>query len=112
MPRKFAANVVIAVSLFGLASAQEPVGSAPTSRNTPEWVTRSDQNAKMLLDVDARFYPEGAASLGISGLDDQTIDLKPQFQERHGEATKQVIIELEKRVEQEKDNSVRQDLEI
>jgi Bacterial protein of unknown function (DUF885) len=112
MPKNFAATAVIAVCLFGVVSAQEPVGWAATSRNTPEWVTRSDQNAKLLLEVDARFYPEGAARLGISGLDDQIIDLRPQFEERHGEATKQAITELEKRLEQETDDSVRQDLEI
>ena len=112
MARKFAANALIAVCLFGAVSAQEPVGSPLTSRNTPEWVTRSDKNTNLLLEVNALFYPEGAGALGIPGLDEEIIDLKPQFEERHGEATKQAITELEKRLEQEKDDSVRQDLEI
>ncbi len=110
MRGKFAPIVLLSVSLLGTVPAQQPV--APGSGVTPEWVARSDQDAKLLLEVDARFYPEGAASLGISGLDDQTIDLKPQFQERHRDATEQAIAELEKRLEQEKDAFVRQDLEI
>jgi hypothetical protein len=112
MPGKFASIVLLSVSLIGPVPAQQPVAVATGSSVSTKWVARSDQNAKLLLEVDARFYPEGAASLGISGLDDQIIDLKPQFQERHGEATKQAITELEKRLEQEKDDPVRQDLEI
>ena len=112
MRRILSFTVLTGAYFFGLASVKEPGASAHALHNTPEWVTRSDQNAKLLLEVDARFYPESAASLGISDLDEQTIDLKAKFEERHGEATKQAIIELEKRLEQEKDNSVRQDLDI
>ena len=45
-------------------------------------------------------------------LDDQIIDLKPRFRELREEATGQAITELEKRLEEEKDSAVRQDLEI
>ena len=111
MGRILSFTVLTGAYFFGIASAKEP-GASAHAHTTPEWVTRSDQNAKLLLEVDARFYPASAASLGISDLDEQTIDLKPKFEERHGESTKQAIIELEKRLEQEKDNSVRQDLDI
>lgn len=108
----FASIPSLLAFLFGAMSASQATPEALESRSTPEWVTRSDQNAKLLLAVDARFYPEGAASLGISGLDDQIIDLKPQFQERHAEATEQATAELVRRLQQERDDSVRQDLEI
>jgi hypothetical protein len=112
MLNEFAQIVLLAASSFAPVSAQQAVASRLQSRTPLQWVTLSDQNTKLLLDVDARFYPEGAASLGISGLDDQTIDLKPEFQERHREAIERVVSELEKRMEQEKDESVRQDLAI
>lgn len=112
MARMFASIPSLLAFLFGAMSASQATPEALESRSTPEWVTRSDQNAKLLLAVDARFYPEGAASLGISGLDDQIIDLKPQFQERHAEATEQATAELVRRLQQERDDSVRQDLEI
>ena len=112
MPRMLTLLALLAVSSLGTESAQETTVVTPASRVTPEWVTRSDQNAKLLLEVDARFYPESAGALGISGLDDKIIDFKPQFEERHRAAIEQAITELERRLEQENDASVRQDLEI
>jgi hypothetical protein len=103
---------LLVVSSLGTASALETTVVTSASRVKPEWVTRSDLNARVLLEADARFYPESAGTLGISGLDDKIIDLKPQFQERHREATEQAISDLERHLEQEKDASVRQDLEI
>jgi Bacterial protein of unknown function (DUF885) len=102
----------LVVSSLGTAFAQETTVVTPASRVKPEWVTRSDLNARVLLETDARFDPESAGTLGIPGLDDKIIDLKPQFEERHREATEQAITELERRLEQEQDASVRQDLEI
>lgn len=78
----------------------------------PSWVARSDENAQVLLEVMARFGPEGAGQLGIPGLDEEIFDLKPGFQERARAATRQALAELEKRLQAEKDPAVRQDLEI
>jgi len=60
----------------------------------------------------ARQSPEGAADLGISGLDEEIFDLKPGFEKREEEDTRQVLAQLEKRLPAETDPPVRQDLQI
>src|SRR5579883_2301653 len=79
---------------------------------TPEWITRSNENAQVLLKVMARFGPEGAGSLGVEGLDQEILDMKPQLYERSRAATEGALAELKKRLAAEKDPLVRQDLEI
>jgi hypothetical protein len=82
------------------------------SHAAPAWVEASNQHAKVLLDIQARFSPESAASLGISGLDEQVLDLKPQLTERMVASQRTALTELERRLAAEKDPLVRQDLEI
>ncbi|MGH9658543.1 MAG: hypothetical protein ACRD96_08360 [Bryobacteraceae bacterium] len=76
------------------------------------WVARSNENAKLLLDVTARFFPEGAAQLGLEGLDERIMDLSPGAPERLREATRSALRTLRERLDVEKDPLVRQDLEI
>ena len=78
----------------------------------PEWVTKSNKNAQLLLDVQASFNPEFAARSGLNGYDDKIIDLGPNVNARSREATKKVKAELEKRLASETDVHVKQDLEI
>lgn len=111
MAREFA--LIVLLSLTAPAgAAQQTTTVAPAKHVTPEWVTRSNRDARLLLEINARFNPEASVSLGMPELDDQIIDLKPRFTERHQEATGQAITELEKRLEEEKDSAARQDLEI
>jgi len=79
---------------------------------TPDWIAKSNQNSQIVLDVQARFGPEGAAALGLSGYDDKVIDLGPHREEREIEAYSKVGAELERRLTAETDPQVRQDLEI
>ncbi|HSK79417.1 MAG TPA: DUF885 domain-containing protein [Thermoanaerobaculia bacterium] len=102
-------------SLRGLAAAALllaalPAAAAPAP--TPAWVERSDENAQVLLEVLARFGPEGAGQLGIPGLDEQILDLSPGFVERATAAASQAGDELRRRLATEKDPAVRQDLQI
>ena len=62
-----------------LALAWSTTASAATP---PSWVARSNENAQVVLEVMARFGPEGAGELGIPGLDEEIFDLKPGFEER------------------------------
>src|SRR5262245_61956768 len=102
---------VLTISLTSvLAHAQTPTPAS--ARGKPAWVQRSDQNTQVLLDVMARFSPEEAAYLGVTGLDGEIFDLKPGFVEREKAATQQAVGELEKRLASEQDPAVRQDLEI
>lgn len=92
-------------------AAHAPAKDAKASA-LPAWVARSNENAQVLLTVQARFGPEGAGHLGIEGLDEQVIDLKAGVNERAKQATAEALRELQKRLASERDPSVRQDLEI
>jgi hypothetical protein len=76
------------------------------------WVERSNDNARLLLEVMAKYVPESAAALGVDGFDDQIFDLRPQFDLRLEADTAQVVRELESRLATEQDPRVRQDLQI
>jgi len=78
----------------------------------PSWVAKSNQNAQVLLEIDARFNPESAGASGMNGLDEQIIDLKPDSLERQAQAERTAEKTLTARLAVEKDPFVRQDLEI
>ncbi|HZF08519.1 MAG TPA: DUF885 domain-containing protein [Thermoanaerobaculia bacterium] len=76
------------------------------------WVEKSDQSSQLLLDVFARYGPEAAVQLGVSGLDEQILDLNPGFRERENADVRKVVATLKQRLAAEPDPDVRQDLEI
>ncbi|QYF94200.1 DUF885 domain-containing protein [Massilia sp. PAMC28688] len=86
--------------------------SVPLSAAEPAWVARSNDNAKLLLNVTAKYSPEQASGLGIDGYDDKISDLSRDQHDAMTRDTRAVIAELEKRLASEKDAKVRQDLEI
>ena len=105
--------VLLGLSLAAVSAraGQQPVPAA-TAPATPAWVQRSNQDAQVLMKVLTRFNPEAAARFGVTGVDEQVIDLQPRVEERQREATRQATSELEKMLAAEKDPMVRQDLEI
>lgn len=76
------------------------------------WVTRSNENAKLLLNVLAKYSPEGASNLGVDGFDEQITDMSRDLFEASNKDTRAVIAELRKRLKVETDPKVKQDLEI
>ncbi len=79
---------------------------------TPSWVERSNVHTRYVLDTLARFEPEASSQMGVEGLDEEIIDLRPGFRERVRQAREEVIAELRRRLAAEQDRRVRQDLEI
>ncbi|WP_201312744.1 DUF885 domain-containing protein [Dyella sp. EPa41] len=98
--------LAMAVSLAAAGSAQ----AAETK--TPTWIERSNTDAKVLLDVLARFNPEFASQIGVPGYDDKVVDLKPDVDARTRAALVEAKDKLEKMLAAEKDENVRQDLQI
>ncbi len=76
------------------------------------WVEKSNEHAQVVLSAFAKLAPEGAASMGVDGLDENITDLSPGLHERSQRIIKEVIAELEHRLADEQDTKVRQDLEI
>jgi len=101
-------GAIAAAVLLGSAVAQEqkPV------HQVPAWVQKSNQNAKVMLDLMAKYNPESAQQSGVDGLDEKIFDLKEKRRERYTADLKAAVAELESREAQEKDPLVRQDLEI
>jgi uncharacterized protein (DUF885 family) len=107
-----AALVVFALSCSHPQSP--PPASATASPSTADraWIDRSNQNAQLLLQVQAKFQPEFAARTGVTGLDDRIADFAPGHLQRLRDAIREVQGELEKRLAAEKDPLVAQDLQI
>ena len=77
-----------------------------------QWVTRSNENAKLLLEIEAKFSPEGASRTGMDGLEEQVSRIGTAVQLESQAAERKALTELERRLVIEKDSRVKQDLEI
>ena len=87
-------------------------GTAPSMADDADWVARSDEHAQVVLKVLAEFSPEGAASMGVDGLDEQIFDLGPGIYERGIKSSRELLADLEARQAAETNSKVRQDLGI
>ena len=97
------AQIALVVAISGAASAVA---------EEPSWVEKSNEHALLVLNVFAKFSPEGAGSLGVDGLDEQVMDLGPGIEERSNAESEKVLAELRRRLEKETDTKVRQDIGI
>ncbi|NQD36780.1 DUF885 domain-containing protein [Permianibacter sp. IMCC34836] len=85
--------------------------SAPSYADQ-DWISRSNDQSQKLLNVMAKYSPEGASQLGVDGYDEAITDLShDQFDESVAEI-RGVIAELQKQLAEETDLRIRQDLEI
>jgi hypothetical protein len=76
------------------------------------WVGRSNQHAKILLDVMAALAPEGAGRIGVEGLDAAIADISPGVEDRTIAAVRKAVTALEAALAAETDPQVKQDLQI
>ncbi len=78
----------------------------------PAWVSKSNQNAQILLKIEARYSPEGAGALGVSGLDEQISIPSADKGKRLRQDLAEAVKTLQTRLAAEQDPLVKQDLEI
>jgi uncharacterized protein (DUF885 family) len=109
MTKRLVLATAIALAATGALHAQ--TNPSQTSQ-TPGWVARSNADAQVLLDTQARFNPENASQLGLLGYDDKVTDLKPNLDARQRAAVVEAKSKLEGMLASEKDPNVRQDLQI
>ena len=88
-------------SLSGMATAAEQA-----------WVTKSNDNAKLLLNLMAKYSPESASQLGVDGYDELITDMSHDLYDASVKDTHAVVAELQKRQKTETDPKIRQDLDI
>ena len=77
-----------------------------------DWVAKSNENAMVFLNAIAEFTPEVLGRIGVDGIDEDILDLKPELPQRIQAKFNQVITELKKRLKTEKHPAIRQDIEI
>ncbi len=78
----------------------------------PAWVTRSNVNTKLLLELTAKYSPESASSIGVDGHDTDISNFTHDEYDEITAATNEVIGELKRRGAAEADPKVRQDIDI
>jgi uncharacterized protein (DUF885 family) len=101
-----------AASLLLATATTLPLLAQTAQPTQPEWVKRSNQNAKILLNVLAKFGPEGASRFGVEGHDADVSSIPLDINERTEAALRDAIKQLEASLAAEKDPAVRQDLKI
>ena len=88
------------------------MAAACFAQTPPAWVARSNRNAQLLIDLQARYSPEGAASNGVQGLDEQISQPGPDVADRQLADLRAAEKELQSRLAMEQDPLVREDLQI
>jgi hypothetical protein len=95
-----------------LAAGIGLVLSSAVLADAPAWVAESNQDAMLLLKVQAKYAPEFAGRTGVEGLDDKIFDLKADVYERSRKDTEAALAELMQKRKTATDPDVKQDLDI
>src|SRR5271170_6866905 len=102
---RFLTAALFPVFLVSAARAQPETTTA--SRRVADWVKKSNQNTKVMVELMAKLQPEAASQFGVEGFDDQISDLSPGFVTRQLKATREVHANLVRRLTAETDPRVK-----
>jgi uncharacterized protein (DUF885 family) len=112
-------HLALAALLFACSHAAPAPAPAPAlaaaragTETSRDWIARSNQNAQILLDVQAEYAPEFAARTGVSGIDERISDFTPGHRERQREGIRQALATLQEKQQGERDPEVSEDLAI
>src|ERR1700733_8784747 len=97
---------------LGFAVAIGGAAVASYAGETPEWVQKSNEAAKPLLEYITKYTPESGSSIGIDQADGGVIDLEPNVYARGKEDGEKIVQQLQAREATESDPKVRRDLAI
>ncbi len=100
MLKKLLVIVALAMTAAGAHAAEQA------------WVTRSNENAKVLLGVLAKYNPETAGQLGVDGLDEAITDYSRDTYDAQNADLAAAAADYRARLAKETDPKVKQDLEI
>lgn len=103
---------IIAIAAMFILATAVPLARAAAAIADRDWVATSDAHAKPVLELIARFNPEGAGSIGVDGLDEQILDLEAGLYERSRRASESVLADLRRKLRDAQHPKVRQDLDI
>ncbi len=111
--------IVVAAALMAACGAAPPstpdartVQASPRPADPAASRARSDDDAKLLFELEARFEPEDGSAEGVDARDEAITDLGPNLVERASAAYREAERALVERRAREKDPDVRADLDI
>ena len=109
-------KTVLAATLataFSTVLAMPARAAAPAAASASSaWVEASNRNAAIVLAAQAQFSPERASDTGLAQYDGLAADLGPKLTERYVAAMQQARAQLQQKLAAEKDERIRQDLQI
>jgi hypothetical protein len=97
---------------FGIALLWLLASASLAGAPEQPWVTQSNEFAQIPLAVFARYFPEDAGEIGITGADREIFDLRPHVYERYVVDTRRAAESLRAKVPETNDSRLLQDLEI
>jgi uncharacterized protein (DUF885 family) len=112
------AMVAIVVSLSVTHAQQakpegvKPQAESASSPGPKAWIARSNEYAKKLVELQAKYGPESAGRMGVEGLDEAIMQLPADRREKQRAEAVAMQAQLEKWQAAEKDPLVKQDLQI
>ena len=102
---------VLMLALPVLAPA--PLSAAQAADEAADdWVARSNENAKLFLEIQAKYGPYGAARIGIDGLAEEVFQISEELDDEAEADVRAALETLRSRLAAESHPAVRQDLEI
>ena len=98
--------------IFALTIAAALSFAAQPALAQDDWVERSNEYTRDVLEMEAVFAPEGASSSGLEQYDGLAMDLGPDLTDRYLARARATRTELQAALERETDPNIRQDLQI
>jgi hypothetical protein len=68
--------------------------AAPSAQSAADWVARSNEHTRVVLEDQARLAPEGATQVAVSGVDEQITDLSSGYARRIRDGVTRIQQEL------------------
>jgi uncharacterized protein (DUF885 family) len=112
MHRNAALRMIFVLGLTAANLAGRAQTAASAAPAEPAWVVRSNQYTQMLLDVQLKHSPEQGSSQGVAKYDTQITDGTRADEIAQRKELEDVLATLKKADAKEKDENVREDLEI
>jgi hypothetical protein len=103
-------GLTVLLSLWTIAPTPPSLAQTPAPQLT--WIALSNRNAQPLLQLQAKYQPEGAGQLGVTGMDEEISQFPVDRPARLTADAQAVMAGLRMRLEAEKDPHVAQDLRI
>ncbi|WP_426078055.1 DUF885 domain-containing protein [Janthinobacterium sp. PSPC3-1] len=105
-------QTVFALALAAAFSTTVAIPAIAAPAASAAWVETSNRNAAIVLEAQAKFSPENASDTGLPQYDGLAADLGPNIVERQVAVLQQARGKLQLKLELERDERIRQDLEI